>query len=504
MIKYFTLLLILISINTIKAQVIDQDQLAKITYDYNKDQLTGKMPFDDYFKIIYKGIEYKNITKVYLFELKYKKDILKVRTTRKARKGDELPDIARRFQNLTVSKSKESDHSSQSIVAPLDPERAYVITIFKKNSNSNHIVFNTFLDLVTKPASVEEQINFFNRNIIPLNDNLDKLTIPIGSFPNDFSNFVSKIAPILEFYNNPANQPDMNSITMDAVITPSLISIIANNFKTQEIKSKTFKEIMPMFLNDESGKIQSFSVGINDEVKAYNYSQRIAKLKSNIQVLENLKREIEELQLIQNDSNIQVFSSNFVIKAIKTLKSNLKNLTAFNSKLKNLINKYLPEIILMNATTLGNDLKTSNSSSLVPDVGLLNALGYNSKGDLKYIARPYLGLNWHFSGINRSQYLREIPNKKFRHRWSLSLGITLGKIDTEDYEDFYNGISPTIGMNYRLTRQIRIGGGTMLVREKNLNPIVENTKIEFAPYISMSFDLGLLSEASKLTKLIGF
>ncbi|MCD2258838.1 hypothetical protein [Psychroserpens luteolus] len=493
-------------INNILAQEINQEKLSKLTYDYSKDELTGKMPFDDYFKIIFKGIDPNNIYKAYLFEVKYEEDKLKVKTKNNLVQGPgvQLSTVAKRLQNLTINKNKEHKSSSQSIVSPLDPERTYVITVFKKNSDSNQLIFNNFFDMVSRPASVQDQINYFKDNIIPLRDNLDKFTIPISAFPSNFAGFIARITPILGFYNNPINQPNLNAIVIDPRITPAIISTIANSFKDKDLESKTFNEVMPMFLNGQNLKIQSFSFGMDNKVKIYNYDQRIINLKNNIKLLEKLKKEVETLQLIQNNGNINLFYTSFVINEINTLKSNLQSLVAFNVKLKNLVNAQLPEIILIHATTLGNDLKTSNSSALVPDVGIVNAVGYNSSGDIKYIARPYLGLNWHFSGINRTQYLREIPNLKFRHRWSVSVGITLGKIDTEDYEDFYNGISPTLGMNYRLTRQIRVGFGTLFVREKKPNPIVENTKVELAPYLSLSFDLGLFSEASKLTKLIGF
>lgn len=501
-------LLFLLIYNNVRAQEIDQEKLSELTYDYANDELTGKMPFDDHFKIIFKGINSNSVDKAYLFEIKYEKDKLQVKVKNKLTESKEilLSEVAQRFQNLSIKNNKKHKNSSQSIVSPLDPERTYVIALFKKNSDSNHSILNTFFDMVSRkvPATIQEQENYFKNKIIPLRDNLDKLTIPISAFPDNFQKFLERIKPITDFYSNPLNQPNLNVTDLDQRITPALISLIANDFKKLELESKTFNEVMPMFLNKQNGKIKSFCLGLDDKVKGYNYVQRIVNLKNNLKSLENLRKEVEALQLVQNNDNINLFYISFVLNEINTLKTNLQNLEKFNTELQDQVNMQLPEIILIHTTTLGNDLKTSNASSLVPDIGIVNALGYNSNGDLKYIGRPYLGLNWHFSGINRTQYLREIPNRKFRHRWSMSVGITLGKIDTEDYEDFYNGISPTLGMNYRFTRQIRGGIGTLFVREKNPNPIITNTKVELAPYLSLSFDLGLFSEASKLTKLIGF
>ncbi len=500
--SFLYLLILLFSINNIQAQKIDQEKLSKLTYDYAKDELTGKMPFDDYFKITFKGIKTSSIEKVYFFEIENNCAVKTKRNTVLGQ-GIQLSNAAKRFQNLKINKNKEDKNSSQSIVSPVDPERAYAITIIKKNSNSNHLAFNTLFDLIAKPASVTEQIKHFNDHILPLRDNLDKCEIPINAFPDAFPLFIAKISPIMAYYTNPANQPNLSTIAIDSSIPP-IISNVANSFKSKKLGSSSFNEIMPMFLNTETTKIQSLSLGIDDDVKHYNYDGRIMNLRNNIELLGKVKKEIEALQLVQNDATMRLFYTNFVVKEIGTLRSNLNKLIKFNTKLKKLVNDHLTEIILVHASTSGNDLKTYNSNVLVPDVGLVNAVAYNGDGDLKYIGRPYLGLNWHFSGINRNQYIRDIPNRKLRHRWSLAVGITLGKIDTEDYEDFYNGISPTFGINYRWTRQIRTGFGTLFVREKNSNPIVENTKVELAPYISLSFDLGIFSEASKLTKLIGF
>lgn len=503
--RFFYLLLPLISIINIQAQEIDQEKLLKLTYDYTKDELKGKIPFDDYFKIVFKGIKPKSITKVYFFEIKNKVNKCSVETRKSIAPNEGMPlsSVARRFQDLKISANKEDKNSSQSIISPVDPERAYVMTIIKENSTTNHLTYNSFFDLVTKPASVIDQTQYFNDNIIPLRDNLDKCEIPINSFPRKFNAFIEKIAPIVAYYTNPSKLPNLTTIGIDQGIIP-IIPNVANALKDKKLEDSAFKEVLPIFLNSENAKIQAFSLGIDDKVKKHNYDQRIVKLKNNIKTLEKVKEEIEALQLLQNDANIRFFYKNFVVSEMKTLKSNLQKLVTFNTVLKELVNTHLPEIILIHASTLGNDLKTSNSNSLVPDVGLVNAISQSSGGDLKYIGRPYLGLNWHFSGINRKQYLREIPNMKFRHRWSVAVGITIGKIDTDEYEDFYNGISPTIGMNYRLTRQIRTGVGTLLVREKNLNPILTDTKVALAPYLSLSFDIGLFQEASKLTKLIGF
>ncbi|MFC4634081.1 hypothetical protein ACFO3O_09195 [Dokdonia ponticola] len=509
--KILCVSLILISLGNGIAQSIDQNQLVEITYDYNKNQLTGKMPFDDYFKIIYKGIEAKNIDKVYLFEVVYKEDHLRVRTKRKPRNGDGIPDVAERFQNLVIEKNNDDDKSSYSIVAPLDPERAYVIGIFKKNSESNVLMLTKFFELiVNEPYNTSVQKQFFQDSILPLEDNLDKLTIPIGVYPRDFDKFIGRIRPVQNFYSNTANKPNLNQIILKRTITGTLISTIATALKSKGVGAKIFNEIIPMFLNNELSKIETLSYGYDispntdSKINKYDYHKRIKKLEQNLKSLKSLKKEIEALQLLQNDNSVKLFYKDFIVSSIEILKANIKELKFFNRQLKKLINQNLPEIILIDATTLGNDLKTSNASSLVPDVGLINAVGHNSDGNLKYIARPYLGLNWHFSGINRSQYLRQIHNRKFRHRWSLALGITLGNIDTQDYEDLFNNISPTVGMNFRWTRQIRTGAGVLFVREKNQNPIVNDTKVALAPYISISFDLGLLSEASKLTKLIGF
>ena len=507
--RIFSIVLCLLCLNALRAQQIDQNKMSTLTYDYSKDVLSGKIPFDDYFRIVFKGIKANEIYSVELFEVKYEKNSGSLIVKSNIKKDDYYPgialsDVALRYQDLKISKNKENKGSSQSIVAPLDPERSYVMAIHKENSEINHLVFNEFLSLVTKPASVDEQIAFFDNHILSLQDNLDKVKIDFFSFSTEFDGFIKKIDPVLKFYKDSNNHPTINNLSLDPAITGTVITTVAQYFKPQDIDNPTFKQVVPMFLNSETSKINSFSSGNTSSTQPHDYAKKISNLKANIALLEKLKAEVEALQLVQNDTNINDFYSKFILKSLTIMKSNLTSMVKFNTDLKKEINKVVPELILISTTTLGSDIKVSNSQSLIPDVGILNAWGYNSDGRLKYIGRPYLGLNWHFSGINRSQYLREIPNEKFRHRWSLAVGITLGKIDTEDYEDFYNGISPTLGMNYRLTRQIRAGIGTLIVRQKRRNPLNDNSKVELAPYTSISFDLGLFNEASKLTKLVGF
>ena len=230
-------------------------------------------------------------------------------------------------------------------------------------------------------------------------------------------------------------------------------------------------------------------IGSNKKINNYQYGKRRANIDKNIKVLDSIAKEI----LILKNSRLNP-SVAYIFKKVNNALAYSKNVKVefdkYNTYVSSLINSKFRFAVPISSGTSNPNVKTRNSQVIVTDFGFLVAGAYNSQGDLKIIPRPTAGINLHFGGINKNQKIRSITKDKrrFWHYSSLALGVTVGKIDEKGYSDLFNGISPYLGINFRLEKQIRIGAGVLFVNDSDPNPITDNKIFDPAIYTMVSFD----------------
>lgn len=286
----------------------------------------------------------------------------------------------------------------------------------------------------------------------------------------------------------------------DCTLTTSNIKHISTLFSIKEISYTSFFKLNKVFIDNNLEARKKFYYGATKYM--FNYKKRLTALNTNLVQLQSLKTELENLYLITNDSIVNEFYNKKVDYFISILKKNIKYLKKKNDELITSLEESHPLTVLVATQSAASTLKKQNSNALIGDFGFVNAFANNYKGEWVFVARPHFGLNIHFGGIDKEQRIRDIKNIAFRHRFSLYIGVTIGAIDERGYRDFYSSLSPMIGINVRATRQIRFGLGTLFIREKNPNPIVDDSKIQIAPYASVSFDIDLMDYVKSLTKSI--
>jgi len=156
----------------------------------------------------------------------------------------------------------------------------------------------------------------------------------------------------------------------------------------------------------------------------------------------------------------------------------------------------------LSMATGSNDMKIRNGQLIIPDFGVtyIPAIGY--KGRTTHILRPQVGINIMFRPIDKTQRLQTIENPSFWHHGSLYLGLTLGKINVDDFTDLSSTFSLVSGVNYRLSRQIRLGVGALHLRIEDENPLISKTHWRLAPYGAVSFDLDIFENIGRfITKV---
>lgn len=401
----------------------------------------------------------------------------------------------------------EDGKSLKAIIPPLEPNKLYEIVINRKLNDKELSKMYKYFEIYMnddkeingiKPRLKAEQ--YYIKEIISLESRLVTRINNLSIFPEKHSDFVKfLLSKKLTYSINKESLPKIKRLDNIHYPSESEISIIGNKIKENELNLKLYTKWMSLFLNSNKKQVASIFDGSNyPNSKLPDYNKLTKNLKKNVDSLNLLKFELDKLLILDTTNTVKIFYTDFYKKFHKDVKDNYESFKSYNDLVKEETNTALGVSELLSISTRGKTLKTSNAKVLIPDFGFVNAFAHNQNGNIKYLARPYFGLNFHFQGINKDQRLKEIIDKKFRHRFSLSIGVTIGKIETEGYTDFFNGISPTVGINYRATRQVRFGIGTMLLRENDVNPILNESRVQIAPYASLSFDFGLFEQAGKL------
>ena len=137
-------------------------------------------------------------------------------------------------------------------------------------------------------------------------------------------------------------------------------------------------------------------------------------------------------------------------------------------------------------TTVTADGHTEQKNYVSVDAGLLYA------GDIS-IAALYVGSNIYFRPVNKDAPLTEISS--LGRRLALTVGLTVSSVADENNKTRSNLFwtqSLVLGAGYRLTSSLRGGGGALVFRESDPNPLITRKSAAVTWYISFSFDLNLL------------
>jgi hypothetical protein len=137
-------------------------------------------------------------------------------------------------------------------------------------------------------------------------------------------------------------------------------------------------------------------------------------------------------------------------------------------------------------TTETADGRTDQKNYVSLDAGFLFA------GDLG-IGALYAGGNIYFRPVNKNAPLR--AGSGLGRRLALTVGLTLSSLSDENNRtrsDLFWNQSLVLGAGVRLASSIRAGGGALVLRQSDPNPLVTRKSAATTWYVSFSFDLDVL------------
>jgi len=130
--------------------------------------------------------------------------------------------------------------------------------------------------------------------------------------------------------------------------------------------------------------------------------------------------------------------------------------------------------------------RTAQKNYVSADAGILYA------GDIG-IGALYLGSNIYFRPVNKDASLGEFGS--LGRRLAVTVGLTVSSVSDENNltrSDLFWNQSLVLGGGYRITSSLRGGGGAIVFREANPNPLITKRSPAVTWYVSFSFDLNVM------------
>jgi len=130
--------------------------------------------------------------------------------------------------------------------------------------------------------------------------------------------------------------------------------------------------------------------------------------------------------------------------------------------------------------------RTEQKNYVSLDIGLLYA------GDIS-IGALYVGSNIYFRPVNKDAPLTAVSS--LGRRLALTVGVTVSSVADENNRtrsDLFWHQSFVLGGGYRITSSLRAGGGALIFRQSDPNPLVTSRTAAATWYASFSYDFDVM------------
>lgn len=240
---------------------------------------------------------------------------------------------------------------------------------------------------------------------------------------------------------------------------------------------------------------------VSTKINEFELAKRISTLSKNITGIKEIINFCDQVYLFStaNRTTINSIKSDFKKVIIKLdqnkkfLETNLKSITNAISENQNL--RYGEALLLDNNFA---ELATESGFRVTPNLGFAQIFAFGNRENIS-LQRLYFGLSITPRPINKQIRFKEYKDKNLWRRLSISVGVTTRKLPEGEFEDLYNNVSLLTGVNYRFYRGLYLSLGTVLLRQKDPNPIINDSYAEPALYLGISLDLDIAQALEKVT-----
>lgn len=482
------------------------NQTKTLSIDLDKKTISGPLPYDEFVRLLITSK--KNPVVV-----KDSSDLLRnayvnnkrVPHQSRAKFRKASAKYLRFYESLETVKfdvKKINDSTYQATVPPQILPNALYELIFRKNLNlsqKNTIYEIAYLIKSGHIDSLKKAKTLYSKKILSL-EAIDYRLIPYQILPEEEQMICNaqSIANFIDQYTEIT--PRMPELSEEE------IRLIVSKFKEAKINPKNFVDFAFEHHNPIGNGISDVELGYRCFTKksitpSFQYLKRLKNLKKSLMLIDSLESELRTLSILFADNeDIKNYYNNKFLKTKQVLGENKNTL----QKLTKHINKQIDSLFEFSEIITVNSISTQDKDGgltyLQSDVGFINTVVPTPQGDREYLGRLYLGLNYHFGGFNKDKKIAQVANKRLAYRMSVALGVTVGEINESGYTDLFNNISPSLGINYRVTNDVRFGLGFLVLRNER-NPVIEDESPAIRPYASVSFNLKLLKDLAIFSRI---
>ncbi|MDX6187777.1 hypothetical protein SGQ83_00305 [Flavobacterium sp. Fl-318] len=520
--------------------VYSQSKETIVTYDIDKRDFEGILPFDESFKI-----KFKSTKPISLIQVKYKID-QKGLIDDQFKKKYYFQKDADVVNGYLTSDLRNVSFQSFSIggIGPLHPNTPYIFEfyIYEKinatdnTANSlkadvekfiNKLYLNT--DVLPDPGTITGQFNsVLQKYVTNLYDEEGNALTVQNIFSSDLQNYKSDLTIAKTKIEQAIKNNDSDALQIEpSDFGANFCNLIENLDSKNLVNPDLLDEPMSLLIEGYSNvtlkeMINFYKLNCNRD---FTYSSSIINGRAKY----NNKLELQVLpkeQRYKNIESLELLKSSIILMNKLKLKSG--NSHYFRRAIDSSVNTLLDNIITEEKIINDNRTKISELNADTPNI-LLNKFSqtafrndYKAITEVESAATPYINLdlgvlyaselkdvfalqtvNFHLLPVNRNALFSELKGwDKFFKQACLQVGLAqrLGPTD-ESYHTFLTGDlgTPYVGLGFRVNRILRVSTGMIVYREENNNPIITD-KITKG---SFSFTITINSALSSALGLVG-
>ncbi len=443
------------------------------------------LPFDQYFRIKLTGDKIKDVYSAFVYYY-----------DQGTNKLDDSPQaITEDLGNLT--RFEKEIHLQ---VAPLEPKReVYIAIVYKPHGNFlkklmkvNALIYDEKRDQAKKALD-----NIRNSVISPLDNGTTFFSERFQCLSADDSCyerfFFEILLPKYDTLQSESYQSQFSErylMYMDSVMS-------SHKLATGELNQVRTAGALELITGVEQGTISLSDIYKRAAGKT-EMDKRIENLDTSIKFSKNVLKAIDQLVLKVPENEIVADQRSLFAKFLLQLQGNHKMLSSANKAILQAMRArkqlYHQEFVYGNSNF--TTLKIESSYRVIPDFGI-TYIPIFGDSDRKGFFRTYAGASIYFRPVDK-----EVPlqcfDRSFLHRFSLNLGVTLGPINENGYEDLYRGVSLLVGGNYKFQRAFTISTGLAFFKQPSENPVNQKKPLAITPYFGVAVDVDLISGFGKV------
>ncbi|WP_149242985.1 hypothetical protein [Dyadobacter sp. 32] len=248
------------------------------------------------------------------------------------------------------------------------------------------------------------------------------------------------------------------------------------------------------------------------KIDPINEEKRIANLDSTIRYFTTFKDIVSELS-IYDPVNFAALKKSLVAQ-IGLLQKNRDILKTASKQMASIFENQL-EARWLTGNSGAKDLQAQGKNYFSMLAGIAYGAAKTNSGEIVQIPKLFLGLNINFRALNKD--LRPLKDSKRNakadtaalltrrdiwHFVGLNVGLTLGPMKNNQFDNFYANTSLTIGPSVRVSRLFRVSAGPMFLNRTQKNPLSDQKKATMGGYVSIALDIDFLEPVTRIVNMV--